>query len=226
MKPPATIRYEPHRLADGIARGETEAAQAFADTMRSRRSVRDFSTKPVARETIIACVDAANTAPSGANKQPWRYVAVSDPALKHEIRTAAEIEERKFYDARANDEWLADLGLLGTTWEKPFLDDAPWLVIVFKLMKDDRAERITDQVYYANESVGISVGLFLAAVHHAGLVTLTHTPSPMRFLGEILGRPSYERPFLLLPVGYPTDDCRVPDITRKPVSEVIVFDRG
>ncbi len=209
-----------------IATSETLAAQAFANTMRSRRSVREFSTKPVARETIMACVDAANSAPSGANKQPWRFVAVSNPALKHEIRVAAEEEERKFYDARANDEWLADLGLLGTTWEKPFLDDAPWLVVVFKLMKDDRAERITDQVYYANESVGIAVGLFIAAVHHAGLVTLTHTPSPMRFLGEILGRPSYERPYLLLPVGHPIEGCLVPDIARKPLSEVIVFDRA
>jgi iodotyrosine deiodinase len=218
----AALPYQLHLPA----RGSTGEAQAFADLMRSRRSVRNFSTKPVARETIAACVDAANAAPSGANKQPWRFVVVGDPAIKREIRFGAEAEERKFYEERANDEWLADLGSLRTTWEKPFLEVAPWLVVVFKLMKDDREERVSDQVYYVNESVGIAVGLFLAAVHQAGLATLTHTPSPMHFLATILKRPSFERPYLLLPVGYPAEDCTVPDIQRKPLSEVLVFDRG
>jgi nitroreductase len=202
------------------------AARAFADTMATRRSVRAFSTKPVAREVIEACVAAANTAPSGAHKQPWRFVAVSDPAIKREIRIGAEAEERRFYDERANEEWLADLGLLGTNWEKPFLEDAPWLVVMFKVMRDDRPVRISDQVYYVNESVGLAAGLFITAVHHAGLATLTHTPSPMQFLTTILRRPTYERPFLLLPVGYAADGCTVPAIQRKPLGEVLVFDRG
>ena len=219
---PAMIAHFAHRAVAG----ETKSAQAFADVMRSRRSVRDFSDAPVARETIIACVDAANSAPSGANKQPWRFVAVSDPELKRTIRVAAEAEEKKLYESRANDDWLADLALLGTTWEKPFLETAPWLVVVFRLTKDDRPQRVSDQVYYTNESVGIAVGLFIAALHHAGLVTLTHTPSPMRFLGEILARPAYERPYLLLPVGYPAKGCMVPDIQRKALKDVVVFDRG
>jgi iodotyrosine deiodinase len=203
----------------------TEAARAFAAMMATRRSIRDFSTRPVPRETIEACVAAAASAPSGANKQPWTFVAVGDPAIKREIRVAAEAEERKFYEKRANDEWLADLGLLGTDASKPFLEDAPWLVVLFKKMKDDRAERISDQVYYVNESVGIAAGLFIAAVHAAGLATLTHTPSPMQFLAGILGRPAHERPFLLLPVGYPADGCLVPDIRKRPLQEVLVFDR-
>jgi nitroreductase len=203
----------------------TAAARAFAAMMATRRSIRDFSTRPVPRETIEACVAAAASAPSGANKQPWTFVAVGDPAIKREIRVAAEAEERKFYEERANDEWLADLGLLATDASKPFLEDAPWLVVLFKKMKDDRAERISDQVYYVNESVGIAAGLFIAAVHAAGLATLTHTPSPMQFLAGILGRPAHERPFLLLPVGYPADGCLVPDIRKRPLQEVLVFDR-
>lgn len=204
----------------------TAAARAFADVMASRRSVREFSPmRPVPRELIEACVAAAATAPSGANKQPWTFVAVSDPAIKREIRIGAEAEERKFYEERANDDWLADLGLLGTSPSKPFIEDAPWVVVLFKKMRDDRAERVSDQVYYVNESVGIAAGLFIAAIHQAGLATLTHTPSPMQFLTTILRRPDYERPYLLLPVGYPADGCRVPDIQRRPLGEVLVFDR-
>lgn len=201
------------------------AARAFAATVATRRSVRAFSRAPVAREVIEACVAAANTAPSGAHKQPWRFVAVSDPDIKREIRIGAEVEERRFYDERANDEWLADLGLIGTSWQKPFLEDAPWLVVMFKVMRDDRPVRISDQVYYVNESVGMAAGLFVTAVHHAGLATLTHTPSPMQFLTTILRRPIYERPFLLLPVGYPAEGCTVPAIERKSLGEVLVFDR-
>ena len=222
-------RHAPPRAvplpARAIPADPTAAARAFAETMATRRSVRDFSQRPVARETIEWCVAAAASAPSGANKQPWTFVAVSDPAVKREIRSGAEAEEQKFYEERANDEWLADLGLLGTTPSKPFIEEAPWIVVLFKKMRDDRAERISDQVYYVNESVGIAAGLFIAAVHQAGLATLTHTPSPMQFLTTILRRPEYERPYLLLPVGYPVDGCTVPDIHRRPLGEVLVFDR-
>ncbi|MFM1805506.1 MAG: hypothetical protein RL136_2385 [Planctomycetota bacterium] len=214
---PLPMRESP---ADPLA-----AARAFAAMLSSRRSIRRFSERPVARELIESCVTAACTAPSGANKQPWTFVAVDDPALKREIRIGAEIEERKFYEERANDQWLADLGLLGTGPEKPFIEEAPWIVVLFKKMRDDREGRISDQVYYANESVGIAAGMFIAAVHNAGLATLTHTPSPMQFLTTILKRPAHERPFLLLPVGYPAEDCMVPDIRRRPLDEMLVFNR-
>ncbi len=213
-----TIPYVPF---DPVSPPE-QAAEAFLHRMASRRSVREFSTRPVSRATIEACIAAANTAPSGANKQPWRFVAVSDPIIKQKIRAAAEAEEQKFYDGRANPEWLKDLAPLGTDPSKPFLETAPWLVVVFKLMRDDRDDRMTDQVYYVNESVGIATGMLLCALHHAGLVTLTHTPSPMKFLTEVLGRPEHERPFLLLPVGYPAAECQVPDIRRKRLDDVMV----
>jgi len=197
------------------------AARAFYDRIRTRRSVRFFSERPVSEETMRWCVAAAGTAPSGANKQPWRFVCVRDPGLKHEIRVAAEDEEREFYARRANPEWLADLAPLETTADKEFLDAAPWLVIVFKCMKAD-AGHGSSQVYYANESVGIAVGLFLAAIHHAGLAALTHTPSPMGFLSKVLGRPEHERAFVVIPVGYPAESCVVPDIHRKGVEEIMV----
>ena len=198
-----------------------DAARRFHEVMRSRRSVREFSDRPVSRETIEWICRAAGTAPSGANKQPWRFVAVNDPALKREIRLGAEAEEREFYERKANDEWLADLRTFGTDEHKPFLEIAPWLIVVFRMSRtdDDR------QVYYVNESVGIAVGLLLAAAHHAGLATLTHTPSPMAFLGKILNRPAHERPYLLIPIGYPAEDCTVPDIQRKPLEDVLVFNR-
>lgn len=187
--------------------------------------MRDFAPTPVSRAVIEACVAAANTAPSGANKAPWRFVAVGDPALKRRIRVAAEEEERKFYEGRANEEWLRDLAPLGTDATKAFLEVAPWLIVVFKVMRDERDGRQSDQVYYVNESVGIATGFLLAALHWAGLATLTHTPSPMRFLSEVLGRGEHERPFLLIPVGYPAEGARVPDIRRKPLDDVLVFDR-
>jgi nitroreductase len=190
--------------------------------MSQRRSVRMFSNRPVSRETIEWIVRAAGTAPSGANKQPWRFVCVSDPALKREIREGAEAEEREFYERRANPEWLADLAPLQTDWRKEFLEIAPWLIVVFKLMRTDEGR----QVYYVNESVGLAVGFLLAAIHHAGLVALTHTPSPMGFLTKILRRPERERPFLLIPVGYPAPDCVVPDIHRKRLEEILVWDRA
>jgi nitroreductase len=210
-----------------------QAARGFHHVMNTRRSVREFSDRPVPRETIEWCVRSAGTAPSGANKQPWRFVAVNDLAIKREIRTAAEAEEREFYQRRAGEQWLADLAPLGTDASKPFLEVAPWLVIVFKLMHDDMPDGPPgssppderSQVYYVNESVGIAVGLFLAAAHHAGLATLTHTPSPMKFLAGILRRPSHERPYLLIPVGYPATGCMVPDIERKPLERIMVVNR-
>ncbi len=195
------------------------AARAFHQRMNTRRSVRFFSDRPVSEDTIRACVQAAGTAPSGANKQPWRFVCVQDPGLKRQIRLEAEAEEREFYAHRANPEWLADLAPLETTSDKPFLETAPWLIVVFKLMKTDEG----GQVYYVNESVGIAAGLLIAAIHHAGLVTLTHTPSPMGFLGKVLSRPEHERPYLLLPVGYPAAGCVVPDIARKPLDQIMVI---
>ncbi len=196
-----------------------EAAERFYEVMRRRRTVRMFSDRPVSRETIERVIAAAGTSPSGAHKQPWRFVAVSDPGTKREIRAAAEAEEREFYERRASAEWLADLAPFGTDASKPFLEIAPWLIVVFKLMKTDEG----GQVYYVNESVGLATGMLLAAAHHAGLATLTHTPSPMGFLREVLGRPEHERPFLLIPVGYPAEGCVVPRLERKGLGEIAVF---
>jgi len=199
------------------------AARDFHDAMVLRRSVRHFSDRPVSRETIEWVVRTAASAPSGANKQPWRFVCVSDPTLKREIRKGAEAEEHEFYTRRASARWLADLEPIGTHEDKPFLEAAPWLIVVFKLAKDDDG----GQVYYASESVGLAAGFLLAACQMAGLATLTHTPSPMAFLNAILGRPERERPFLLVPVGYATDDCTVPKaaLAKKPLAQVCVFDR-
>lgn len=200
-----------------------KAARRFYETMRLRRSVRYFSDREVSEATIRWCVAAAGTAPSGANKQPWRFVAVRDAAMKQQIRVAAEEEERAFYERRATPEWLADLAPLGTDPDKSFLEVAPWLLVVMKLMKTDPdASGAQGKVYYVDESVGIATGLLIAAIHQAGLVTLTHTPSPMGFLSRVLGRPAHERPFLLLPVGYPAPGCVVPDIARKPIEEILV----
>ncbi len=199
-------------------------ARAFADELQRRRTVRDYSDRPVPRELIEHCLRAAGTAPSGANQQPWHFVAVSDPGVKRRIREAAEAEEREFYAHRAPPEWLEVLAPLGTNADKPFLEAAPWLVAVFIR----RFERLADggkrKHYYTDESVGIATGLLVAALHHAGLASLTHTPSPMKFLNEILGRPKdLERPFLLLVVGHPAGDARVPDIARKPLAEISTF---
>jgi len=197
-----------------------EASRRFYEVMAKRRTVRMYSDRPVSRETIEHCVRAATTAPSGANKQPWRFVCVQDPDLKRRIREAAEEEEREFYRRRASERWLADLAPFGTDEDKGFLEVAPWLVVVFKMSKDDEG----GQTYYTNESVGIATGLFLAACHHAGLATLTHTPSPMGFLAKVLDRPEHERPFLLIPVGYPAEDCVVPAhaTRRKPLERAMV----
>lgn len=200
-----------------------ERAEAFRDEMRRRRTVRDFSDRGVPREVIEACLSAAATAPSGANLQPWHFVAVADPDIKHRIREAAEAEEREFYRRRAPQEWLDALAPLGTDEHKPFLDTAPWLIAIFM----QRYGRLPDgrkvKHYYPTESVGIATGLLVAALHHAGLATLTHTPSPMGFLNEILGRPANERAFLLLVAGYPAEDALVPVITKKPLEEIATF---
>lgn len=188
-----------------------------------RRSVRDFSGKPVPREVIENIIRTAGTAPSGANKQPWMFCAVSDPEIKKAIRTEAEKEEYENYTYRMNDEWLRDLKALATNWHKPFLETAPWLIVVFRkpYYKDETAKKRNN--YYVTESVGIACGLLLAAIHHAGLVALTHTPSPMNFLSDILNRPENEKPYLLIPVGYPAEEVWVPDIKRKKLEEISKF---
>ncbi len=210
---------------DGTVRTPDEvlaAATRFRMALATRRSIRDFSDAPVARVVIEELVRAAASAPSGAHKQPWTFVAVADPLLKRKIRVAAEHEEQLAYGGRMSEEWRRDLAPLGTTWEKPFLETAPWLVVLFKQEHALRADGTTAKHYYVNESVGIAAGFFLAAVHAAGLVTLTHTPSPMGFLAEILERPRNEKAFLLLPVGYPAANALVPDLTRKTLDEVLV----
>ncbi|MCA9940799.1 MAG: nitroreductase family protein [Anaerolineales bacterium] len=198
-------------------------AAAFYELMRRRRTVRDFSDRPVAREIIEDCVRNAGTAPNGANMQPWHFVIVSDPAIKRQIRLAAEAEEQEFYQNRAPAEWLAALAPLGTDAHKPFLETAPYLITIFAqsygLLPDGRKVKH----YYAQESVGIATGFLIAALHYAGLATLTHTPSPMNFLNDILGRPANERPFLLLVVGYPAANAQVPDIRKKPLAEIATF---
>jgi nitroreductase len=192
----------------------------FASELRRRRTVRHFSAEPVTRELIEAAVWAAGSAPNGANLQPWHFVAISDPAIKSQIRTAAEAEEREFYANRATAEWLADLAPLGTDADKPFLETAPWLIAVFaqRWRLTPSGERRAN--YYVSESVGIATGFLIAALHHAGLATLTHTPSPMGFLNTILERPESEKPFLLLIVGHPADDAQVPSITKKDFAEI------
>ena len=198
-----------------------QAAQAFYDVMRRRRSVRMFSDKPVSRQTIKSIVCTATTAPSGANKQPWHFACVSDPAIKKQVREGAEAEEKAFYNGRANEQWLKDLAPFGTDEDKSFLETVPWLIVVFRLTKGDDG----GQVYYSNESVGLACGMLLSAAQHAGLATLTHTPSPMNFLNPILGRPVQERPFLLIPVGYPSEDCVVPAaaLVRRPIEQAATF---
>lgn len=199
-----------------------QAARDFHEVLSQRRSIRAFSDRPVSRETVEWVVSAATSAPNGANKQPWRFVAVSDPKVKHQIRLAAEEEERALYGGRASEEWLEDLAPLGTDDVKEYLDIAPWLIIVFRMTATDDGGK----TYYSNESLGIATGMLLAAAQFAGLSTLTHTPSPMGFLGELLGRPAHERAYMLIPLGYPADDCTVPAhaVERKPLEEVLLFD--
>lgn len=197
-------------------------ARRFLALMSRRRTVRDFSPEPVPFELVERAIETAGTAPSGANMQPWRFVVVRDPEVKRRIREAAEEEERANYSGRMPRRWLRRLAPLGTDWRKPFLEVAPYLVVVFRvdyLIDTETGE--TEPTYYSQESVGIATGLLIAALHNAGLATLTHTPSPMRFLSEILGRPRSEKPYVLIPVGYPAAGAHVPDIGRKPLEEIV-----
>jgi nitroreductase len=195
-------------------------AEAFFASMNRRRTVREFSDRDVAFELIEAAIATAGTAPSGANMQPWRFVVVSDPAVKKKIREAAEKEEYESYHGRMSEKWLRRLAVLGTDEHKPFLEIAPYLIVVFRINSVEEYGE-TEPTYYSQESVGIAVGILLAALHNMGLATLTHTPSPMKFLREILGRPKNEIPFVLIPVGFPSADARVPDISRKPLDEIL-----
>lgn len=208
-------------------RGEAEMrvrAAALYTEMQTRRSCRFFSDEAVPRDVIELLIAIAHSAPSGANRKPWRFVAIDDPQIKHEIRLAAETEERESYDHRMPPEWLEALEPLGTNADKPFLDIAPWLVVLFRIdWEEGDGQRLSN--YYPAESTGIAAGMFLMACHQVGLATLTHTPSPMRFLREILGRPVNEKPFLLIPVGYPAGDCEVPDIPKKPLSAALQWNR-
>ena len=199
-----------------------ERSRSYYRFLNTRRTVRDFSSRPVSREVIEALVMAASTAPSGAHKQPWTFCVVGNPDLKRQIREAAEAEEYRSYTSRMSDEWLEDLAPLGTDWRKPFLETAPWLIVLFRRIYETDGDR-KRQNYYVMESVGLAGGFLLTAIHNAGLVALTHTPSPMDFLTKLLNRPANEKPFLLIPVGYPADDATVPDIHRKETDDVLVW---
>ena len=227
------MKAEDHILINGyrhilyrkepISEKETlDRSKTFYETMDARRSVREYSNQPVSKEVIENIIKTASTAPSGAHKQPWTFCAISNAELKTKIRLAAEEEERESYSSRMSERWLKDLAPLGTDTNKPFLEDAPWLIVVFKrVYEHDGQEKHNN--YYVNESVGIASGMLITAIHNAGLVTLTHTPSPMNFLSKLLDRPANERPFLLLPVGYAKQPVYVPDIKRKSLDEVAVF---
>lgn len=200
-----------------------QRAAGFYAEVKRRRTVRDFSDRPVPREIIENALRTAGTAPSGANMQPWHFVVITNPDVKREIRAAAEAEEREFYENRAPQEWLDALEPLGTDPNKPFLETAPYLIAIFVQRYGVNPDGSTIKHYYATESVGIASGMLITALHYAGLATLTHTPSPMGFLNEILGRPENERPFLLLVAGYPADDATVPDIGKKSLDEIATF---
>lgn len=207
-----------------------ETSSSFYSWMNERRTCRDFSDKPIPKKVIENIVLTASTAPSGAHKQPWTFCVVTDPVIKKKIREAAEKEEKESYDGRMSTEWLKDLAPIGTDWQKPFLEIAPYLIIVFKRSYEfeissgpDHKTMKKHQNYYVTESVGLACGFLLAAIHNAGLVALTHTPSPMNFLSAILNRPENEKPFLLIPVGYPADECWVPDLIRKDLNEISAF---
>lgn len=207
--------YEPYPEAEMRRR-----AREFRDEVARRRTVREFSPEPVPTDVVDACIEASGTAPNGANRQPWHFVVITDPSIKRRIREAAEEEERAFYRERAPKEWLDALAALGTDEHKPFLERAPLLIAIFAQSYELRPDGRKLKNYYVTESVGIATGFLIAGLHHAGLATLTHTPSPMGFLNDILGRPSNERPFLLLVVGYPAADARVPALGKKPLDEI------
>ncbi len=218
----AFIPYRPERVAPAEM---LERGRAFYEEMNRRRSCRFFSEEPVPREAVELAIRAAGTAPSGAHRQPWRFVAVSDPVIKREIRIAAEAEERESYEGgRMPPEWLEALAPLGTDWHKPYLETVPWIVVVFEELYGLEPDGTRRKNYYVKESVGIACGMFIAALHRMGLSTLTHTPSPMGFLTRILARPANEKPYILFPVGYPAADATVPDLHRKSLDDLAVFD--
>lgn len=221
--PAARIPYQTEALADAVQR---RRADAFFAQMDARRSIRDFSERPVPRVLVERAIATAGTAPSGAHQQPWTFVAVSDPMLKRRLREAAEAEERAFYAERATAEWLAALEPVGTDWHKPFLETAPWVVVLFAQRWGLHPDGTRRKHYYVQESCGIAAGFFIAALHAAGLATLTHTPSPMGFLSEVLERPPNEAAFTIFPVGYPAADATVPDLQRKPLAEIAVRREG
>lgn len=200
-----------------------ERASAFYRDMSLRRTTRHFSCEPVPRDLIELAIRTATTAPSGAHQQPWTFVAVSDPAIKQAIRDAAEAEERAFYQGRAPQEWIDALAPLGTDEHKAHLTDAPWVIVLFRQAHGVNADATKRTFYYTQESCGIAAGFFIAAVHRMGLASLTHTPNPMGFLRDLLGRPTNEKAFLIMPVGYPAPDARVPDLTRKPIEQVAIW---
>lgn len=223
--------YQPIPLPDRAQLAPAEqlaAAQAFRDHMRRRHSVRDFAPTPVAEEVIAACIAAAGLAPSGANHQPWHFVAISDPAIKAQIRAAAEAEEQTFYAGGAGDEWLAALEPIGTGVSKPHLEIAPWLIAVFAQRWGETADGRRFKNYYVPESVGIATGFLIAAIHAAGLVCLEHTPNPMKFLPALCGRPASEKPVMILPVGYPADGATVPAAAKrkKPLAQIMTVLRA
>jgi iodotyrosine deiodinase len=220
------VSFQPLPLPDRVQLEPAEsqaAAERFRDYMRKRHSVRDYSTRPVPEAVIRACIAAAGTAPSGANHQPWHFVAISDPAMKARIRDGAEEEERTFYQGGAGDEWLAALEPIGTGVSKPHLTDAPWLIVVFAQRYGMTEDGTRYKNYYVPESVGIATGLLITAIHHAGLVCLEHTPNPMKFLGPLCRRPDHEKPVMILPVGYPADTATVPAVAKrkKPLDEIL-----
>lgn len=219
MREHDTVPYRLQRLPDGES---IERAQAMRDRLKERRTCRYFSDEPVPREVIEAAIEAAGTAPNGANHQPWHFAVVSSPDKKKAIREAAEAEERNFYAGKASDEWLEALAPLGTDDEKPFLETAPWLIVVFAQRKGGIKEDGKTQNYYVNESVGISCGMLISTLHEAGLATLTHTPSPMGFLRELCGRPEYEKPLMVVVVGHPAEDATVPvhALEKKPLETI------
>ncbi|MCU0498834.1 MAG: nitroreductase family protein [Anaerolineae bacterium] len=211
------LNFEPLDPDESVHR-----SHQFLARMQTRRTVRDFSPRDVPFALIQNAIATAATAPSGANQQPWTFVVVRDSGIKRQIREAAEAEERENYERRMSAEWLAALAHLGTNWHKPHLEIAPYLIVVFAQSHGIGPNGEKVKHYYVSESVGIAVGLLIASLHQAGLATLTHTPSPMGFLAEILGRPAHERAYVVLPVGYPADDARVPVITKKPLDEVMI----
>lgn len=217
-------RMIPYQIPRRTTADMLAGAHSVLAAMQTRRSCRSFSDEAVSRELIETVIAVGHSAPSGANRKPWRFVAVDDPVIKHEIRLAAEAEERESYEHRMPQQWLDALEPIGTDANKPFLEVAPWLVVLFRIDWEE-IDGVRYNNYYPNESAGIAAGFFLMACHQAGLATLTHTPSPMKFLRDILGRPANEKPFLLIPVGHPAIDCTVPDLPKKPLEAALQWNR-